>query len=215
MDKSTAKKGNLAITLSTFLYILFDRGIEIHDEAIVNICREIEAESQKSTVEQVMEAMHLALPSDVEIDKATLTAFVEAQSNCNDFQRQDPFELGKKLVDAVQESISSDASVEDVMAWFSERVPAIVNGWATNEEHNVLQSIRQYEFKSNLPWIGRIAERTDNGIEELWIMVEKVTDTVLCMDPYPWDDVDEEFRLDLPEFLLRWELAGSVAIHLG
>ena len=49
----------------------------------------------------------------------------------------------------------------------------------------------------------------------MWIMVEKVTDTVLCMDPYPWDDVDEEFTVDLPEFLLRWNLAGSVAIHLS
>ena len=48
----------------------------------------------------------------------------------------------------------------------------------------------------------------------MWIMVEKVTDTVLCMDPYPWDDVDEEFTVDLPEFLLRWKLTGSVAIHL-
>ena len=34
------------------------------------------------------------------------------------------------------------------------------------------------------------------------------------MDPYPWDDVDEEFAVDIPEFLLRWELAGSHAIHL-
>ncbi len=215
MDKSTAKKGNLAITLSTFLYILFDRDIEIHDEAIIRICQEIEAEAQKSTVEQVVEALHQALPADVEIDKGTLISFVEAQSDSNDFQSQDPFELGKKLVETVQESIAADASVEDVMAWFSERVPAIANGWSTDEEHNVLQSIRQYEFKRNLPWIGRIAERTDNGIEEQWVMIEKVTDSVLCMDPYPWDEVDEEFRLDLPEFLLRWELAGSVAIHLG
>ena len=121
----------------------------------------------------------------------------------------------KTLVDVVTQSISSDASIEDVMAWLTERIPSIANGWAASEEYSTLQKIRgQYEFKRGLPWIGRLAERTDNGLEE-WIMVEKVTDTVLCMDPYPWDDVDEEFAVDLLRFLLRWQLAGSVAIHLS
>lgn len=123
--------------------------------------------------------------------------------------------LEKKLVEVVQDSIAADSSVDDVFAWLQERVPSITNGWTTEDDKSILQNIRQYEFKRGLPWVGRIAERTNNGIEEMWVMVEKVTDTVLCMDPYPWDDVDEEFYLDIPEFLLRWELAGAVAIHLG
>ena len=215
MDKSSEKKGNLAITLSTFLYILFDHGVEIQDETIVSLCRRITDEAQRSSVEKVVNVLQEALPSDVYISSESLTEFVNSQQSGNQFQSVDPFELGKELVDVVTQSISSDASVEDVMAWLTERIPSIANGWAASEEHSTLQKIRQYEFKRGLPWIGRLAERTDNGLEEIWIMVEKVTDTVLCMDPYPWDDVDEEFAVDLPEFLLRWQLAGSVAIHLS
>ena len=215
MDKSSEKKGNLAITLSTFLYILFDHGVEILDETIVSLCTKITEEAQRSSVEQIVNLLHEALPSDVDISKDSLTEFVNSQQSGNQFQSVDPFELGKDLVNVVGQSIASDATLEDVMAWLTERIPAIANGWAADEEHSTLQKVRQYEFKRGLPWIGRLAERTDNGLEEVWIMVEKVTDTVLCMDPYPWDDVDEEFAVDLPEFLLRWELAGSVAIHLS
>ena len=43
-------------------------------------------------------------------------------------------------------------------------------------------------------------------------MVERVTDTVTCMDPYPWDDLDEEYTLPLVEFMVRWELAGGESI---
>lgn len=215
MDKSSAKKGNLAITLSTFVYILFDHGVEILDDSIVSLCTKITNEAQKSSVNQVVQALLEALPSDVNISEASLTEFVNAQQNDNSFQKVDPFELGKDLVDLVEESISSEASVDEVMAWLTERIPSIANGWSINEDYTTLQKIRQYEFNRGLPWIGRLAERTANGLEEMWIMVEKVTDTVLCMDPYPWDDVDEEFTVDLPEFLLRWQLAGEVAIHLG
>ena len=214
MDKSSAKKGNLAITLATFLYILFDHGIEIQDDSIVSLCTKITDEAQKPSVDQVVQALIEALPSGVRISEANLTEFVNNQQTDNNFQELDPFELGKDLVDLVRESISSDASVDEVIAWLSERIPDIDNGWSVDEDYTTVQRIRQYEFKRGLPWIGRLAERTADGLEEMWIMVEKVTDTVLCMDPYPWDDVDEEFMVDLPEFLLRWRLAGSVAIHL-
>jgi hypothetical protein len=215
MDKSSAKKGNLAITLSTFLYILFDHGIDINDDAILSVCNQIATEAGRSSVEQVVALLQDALPSDVEISQENLTSFVQSQAGHNQFQSVDPFELGKALVEVVSESIPSDSSVEAVMAWLEERVPSITNGWDVDEDQSILQKIRQYEFKRGLPWIGRLAERTENGLEESWIMVEKVTDTVLCMDPYPWDDVDEEFTVDVPEFLLRWSLAGSVAIHLA
>ena len=214
MDKSSAKKGNLAITLSTFLYILFDHGVSIQDEGIVSLCTKISEEAQKSSVEQVVHVLLEALPSDVNISAANLTEFINSQQKDNNFQNVDPFELGKSLVDLVEESISADASVDDVVTWLTERIPSITNGWDVDERQTTLQRIRQYEFKRGLPWIGRLAERTDDSLEEMWIMVEKVTDTVLCMDPYPWDDVDEEFSVDLPEFLLRWNLAGGVAIHL-
>lgn len=70
------------------------------------------------------------------------------------------------------------------------------------------------EFSRGLPWIAQIADRTEQGLEEIWVLVEKVTDSVLCMDPYPWDDVDEEFELELSDFLTRWKLCNCTAIHL-
>ena len=215
MDKSTEKKGNLAITLSTFLYILFDHEVEILDPTIVSLCTKIADESGRPSVTMVVKSLQDALPNDVKISSESLTEFVNQQKSHNQFQSIDPFELGKELVKVVEKSIPSDSSVDNVLTWLTERVPAITNGWEADEAQTTLQKIRQYEFKRGLPWIARLAERTPNGLEETWIMVEKVTDTVLCMDPYPWDDVDEEFAVELPEFLIRWELAGAVAIHLN
>ena len=80
------------------------------------------------------------------------------------------------MVGLVEQSISADASVEDVMAWFTERIPAIYNGWDLDEDETedltTLQRMRQYESRRNLPWITRLAERNglENGLEELWIM---------------------------------------------
>jgi hypothetical protein len=42
-----------------------------------------------------------------------------------------------------------------------------------------------------------------------WVLVERVTDEVLCMDPYPWDDLDEEYVQPTLDFLVKWELAGG------
>jgi hypothetical protein len=36
---------------------------------------------------------------------------------------------------------------------------------------------------------------------------------VTCMDPYPWDDLDEEYTTPVVEFMVKWELAGSQSIH--
>ena len=46
-------------------------------------------------------------------------------------------------------------------------------------------------------------------------MVEQFTDRVILMDPYPWDDVDEEYELPLTEFMVRWELAGNNSLHFS
>jgi len=33
------------------------------------------------------------------------------------------------------------------------------------------------------------------------------------MDPYPWDDLDEEHTIELTEFLVKWELAGGQGLR--
>ena len=140
------------------------------------------------------------------------------------WQERDPFEIGKELVTQIENTLDNyyrdfgtstgTLNAEGVLMMLQGFVPEICNGWSESEDQTILQSIRKYEFSRGLPWIAQIAERTENRIEKLWVLVEKVTDSVLCMDPYPWDDVDEEFEMDLNEFLVRWELCGSVAIHL-
>jgi hypothetical protein len=73
-----------------------------------------------------------------------------------------------------------------------------------------LRAIRAAEFKSSLPWRARVVDRFPNGSVSMhWVLVERVTDEVLCMDPYPWDDLDEEYVQPTLDFLVKWELAGG------
>jgi hypothetical protein len=44
-------------------------------------------------------------------------------------------------------------------------------------------------------------------------MVERMTDVVMCMDPYPWDDLDEEYAAPLVDFCVKWELAGGAGLR--
>ena len=53
----------------------------------------------------------------------------------------------------------------------------------------------------------------DGTVGPHWVMVERITDTVTCADPYPWDDLDEEYEQDTIEFLVKWELAGSHSVR--
>ena len=225
MEKQTAKKGNLAITLSTYLYILFDRGIPIQNTHYRGLCEDLKNCLDQPTVAEVVSNILDNVGSDVKFNEDDLIEFVKTSGQPTDsWQDRDPFEIGKELVTQIENTLDNyyrdsgtstgKLSAEGVLTMLQGFVPDICNGWSESENQTILQSIRKYEFSRGLPWISQIAERTENGIEELWVLVEKVTDSVLCMDPYPWDDVDEEFEMDLNEFLIRWELCGSVAIHL-
>ncbi len=215
MDKDNAKKGNLAITVSTFLFMAHDRGADIQHDDIRELCNRIQSEAVKPSLARVVNTIQDNLPSGVTLDTEALVAFVSENTGGVGLQQEDPFELGKELVELVGQNLDSNADLDTVLTWLQEVLPGIQNGWDIAEGQTALQAIRRYEFSRGLPWIARIAERTGNGLEEMWIMVEKVGETVLCMDPYPWDDVDEEFELDVPNFLLRWELCGCPAIHLN
>jgi hypothetical protein len=215
MEKHNAKKGNLAITVSTYLYFLYDRGITIEDSQIMSLCESINKEVAKPTLNEVVSSMLAHIRSDVSIPEEHLSDFVSKYAESIDgFQEREPFDIGKELVSVIEQSLGGASDPNTVLAWLKNIVPEIHNGWAQNDKQTVLQSIRQYEFSRGLPWIAQIADRTEQGLEEIWVLVEKVTDSVLCMDPYPWDDVDEEFELDLSDFLTRWKLCNCTAIHL-
>ena len=46
-------------------------------------------------------------------------------------------------------------------------------------------------------------------------MVEDVRDKVLCMDPYPWDDIEEDFELPTQVVLVRWELCNFTGVYVS
>jgi hypothetical protein len=73
-----------------------------------------------------------------------------------------------------------------------------------------LREARRYEFLLGLPWLARIYDRFPDGtVGPHWVMVERMTDVVRIMDPYPWDDLDEQYETPVADFLVKWELAGA------
>ena len=77
-----------------------------------------------------------------------------------------------------------------------------------------IRAARAYQFGTNLPWLARIIDRFPDGtVGPHWVMVERVTDVVTCMDPYPWDDLDEEYQAPVNDFMVKWELAGCDGVR--
>lgn len=123
--------------------------------------------------------------------------------------------LGKQLVAVVQEALGDDADFEQVAAFmrglYTEGNIATALGTSREER---LRGIRSYMFQHSLPWVARIIDRFPDGtVGPHWVMIEQVTDMVICMDPYPWDDLDEEYASPVVEFMVKWELAGSQSIR--
>ena len=215
MEKHSTKKGNLSITLSTYLYLLFDRGVTIQNAQINTLCEDIKNSLNQPTVADVVSNIMHNIGSEVHFNESDVTEFVKNSGQpVNAWRNRDPFDIGKELVSLIENTLGESSDVNNTVSWLQSVVPEITDGWSDSENQTVLQTIRKYEFSRGLRWICKIADRTEQGLEEIWVLVEKVTDSVLCMDPYPWDDVDEEFELELQNFLVRWELCGSTAIHL-
>lgn len=136
---------------------------------------------------------------------------------CKAIEAADPDQAdaaGMALVDLVATTLDTDATTEAVSAWLGTLLGADHIGRIEGDDRaGRTRHIRAYQFKSNLPFITQIIDRFPNGhVGSHWVMVERVTDTVTCMDPYPWDDIDEEYTLPLVEFMVKWELAGCESI---
>jgi len=216
MDKQEAKTGNLTITLATFIYMLHDSGNVINDEKIKTVCEKIEETLRRASlrsaitpIQETLKKHHLEASDDV------IKTFLSSIYGNDIFEPIDINDLGLELVNAIQESLDVNANIEELYAWLNERYENIENSWQAAERDDLISSIRKHSFQSSLPWLAQIAERTDNKLVTHWVMVEKFTDNVICMDPYPWDDIDEEYELPLTDFMVRWELAGRNSIHCG
>ena len=48
-----------------------------------------------------------------------------------------------------------------------------------------------------------------------WLVVERVTEEVLAMDPNPWNDIDEERHIAVGDFHVLWELDACAAVHVN
>lgn len=123
--------------------------------------------------------------------------------------------LGKSLVDAVAVRLAGATTVDAVAAV----ARALFGAAAISTDFGAdraarLRTARAYPFQTSLPWIACLIARFPDGtVGPNWLLVERVTDVALCMDPYPWDDLDEEHTIELTEFLVKWELAGGQGLR--
>ncbi len=127
----------------------------------------------------------------------------------------DPEALGQALVAAITASLGEATDPASVTAWLGAQFGAdrIGTAFGTDRSSRV-RGARAYMFKNSLPWMACIIDRFPDGtVGPHWVMIEQLTDVVTCMDPYPWDDLDEEYTTPVVEFMVKWELAGSQSIH--
>jgi hypothetical protein len=136
---------------------------------------------------------------------------------CEKIASADPASVdqaGMDLVKLVQETLEPSADAAAISAWLGTVIDSAHIGRIEGDDRAARTArIRSYQFQSSLPLLTSVLNRFPDGIvKSHWVMVERVTETVTCMDPYPWDDLDEEYTLPLVEFMVRWELAGCESI---
>ena len=123
--------------------------------------------------------------------------------------------IGKALVDATAARLAG-ATTLDAVATVARDLfgaAAIATDFGADRAAR-LRTARAYPFQTSLPWLACLIARFPDGtVGPTWLLVERVTDAALCMDPYPWDDLDEEHTIELTEFLVKWELAGGQGLR--
>ena len=172
---TAAKTGELATTLATWIFLLFQSGHTTSDDAVNAAC-------------------------------ADLT---------NPESSEDPDVLGQRLAVLVEAAVGEAATSAEATAWLEGLYGAEhIASFSGDTRDDRLQAARAYQFQSSLPWLAVVVDRfPDGSVGPHWVMVERVTDTVTCADPYPWDDLDEEYEQDVHDFLVKWELAGLQSVH--
>lgn len=142
---------------------------------------------------------------------AELTAACQAVQNADENSTD---VAGQALVALVDAALGEAPSTDAIQKWLGQILGSDHIGRIQGEDRaGRTQQIRAYQFRSNLPFIAHVIDRFPDGtVGGHWVMVERVTDTVTCMDPYPWDDLDEEYTLPVVEFMVKWELAGCESI---
>jgi hypothetical protein len=154
------------------------------------------------------------LPEDAELRaacEALRAAGVEITDEPADFN-----ELGQALTALVDLRIAGVEGFDGVLTWLRALFGNHLTTEMGGDRDSRLHRARTYQFQTNLPWLARVIDRFPNGhVGAHWVMVESVTDGVRCMDPYPWDELDEEYTQPIVDFMVKWELAGGQGIRYG
>jgi hypothetical protein len=151
--------------------------------------------------------------SGLRADSADIQAACDALRGAG--EGADVAALGAALVAVISDAIGDATDADAVTGWLSSLYGAehIGTGLGTDRGSRV-RGARAYMFQNSLPWLACIIDRFPDGtVGPHWVMIEQLTDVVTCMDPYPWDDLDEEYTTPVVEFMVKWELAGSQSIH--
>lgn len=123
--------------------------------------------------------------------------------------------LGQALVGLVSDALGEAGGLSAVSEWLGALYGADHIGTSLGTDRTSrVRGARAYMYNNSLPWLACVIDRFPDGtVGPHWVMIEQVTDTVTCMDPYPWDDLDEEYTTPVVEFMVKWELAGSQSLH--
>ncbi len=125
-------------------------------------------------------------------------------------------DAGNALIDEIVTLLDGEdgASIEAAARLlFGDRVATDL-GAGSREER--LVRLRRHQFAVGLPWMARLWElRPDGGVLPGWLVIDGVTDMVRALDPNPWNDIDEERRLPVGDFLVLWELGGNAAVYVA
>jgi hypothetical protein len=121
------------------------------------------------------------------------------------------------------------ALVEGVSAVLAGPEPAQVLAWARGvfgarassrfgedpDREERAHRVRKYQFARGLPWLARVWERAGGEVRPGWLLIDRMTDEITAADPDPWNEIEEERRIPLGDFLVLWELADSASIHVA
>lgn len=125
-------------------------------------------------------------------------------------------DAARRLVSAI--SLRIDGSEPEAVArWaasvFGDRASTRFGEDPDREER--AHRVRKYQFARGLPWLARIWERVGDDVRPGWLIVASMTDVVTAADPDPWNEIEEERRIPIEDFLVLWELAGSASVHVA
>lgn len=146
-------------------------------------------------------------------DDAGIAAAVQALRDAPD--DVDPDALGAVLVDAVAAKMGTGERLADITDFLGALFGRDHFTTQLGEDRaDRIRLARRHQFASNLPWLVRIIDRfPGRPLGAHWLLVERVDDQVVCMDPYPWDDLDEQYSQPTVEFMVKWELAGCEGVR--